>query len=162
MGDKVFLKVSPWRKVLRFRKKGKLSLRFIDPYEVLERIGQVAYRLALPPKLAKLHDVFHVSMLRKYRSDGSHILPVQEVQVHADFSYDEEPKAILARQVKQLRNKQVQLVKVLWQHHDREEATWEPEATMRAQYPQLFDSGMNFEDEILFKGGRVVAPQIIL
>ena len=64
--------------------------------------------------------------------------------------------------MKQLRNKQVQLVKVLWQHHDREEATWEPEATMRAQYPQLFDSGMNFEDEILFKGGRVVAPQIIL
>ena len=96
MGDKVFLKVSPWRKVLRFGKKGKLSPRFIDPYEVLERIGPVAYRLALPPELAKLHDVFHVSMLQKCRSDGSHILPVQEVQVHVDFSYDEEPMAILA------------------------------------------------------------------
>ena len=90
--DKVFLKVSPWRKVLRFGKKGKLSPRFIRPYEVLERIGLVAYQLALPPELAKLHDVFHVSMLRKYRSDGSHILPVQKVQVQADFSYDEDQR----------------------------------------------------------------------
>ena len=139
----------------------KLSPRFIGPYEVLERIGPVAYRLALPLELAKLHGVFHVSMLRKYRSDGSHILPVQEVQVQEKFSYDEEPKVILAREVKRLRNMQVQLVKVPWQHHGREEATWEPEATMRAQYPQLFDSGMNFEDEILFKGVRVVTPQII-
>ena len=113
VGDKVFLKVSPWRKILRFGQKGKLSPRFIGPYEILERIGPVAYQLALPPELAKLHDVFHVSMLRRYRSNESHILPVQEVQVHADFSYDEEPKAILAREVKQLRNKQVQLVKVL-------------------------------------------------
>ena len=161
MGDKVFLKVSSSRKILRFRKKGKLSPRFIGPYEILERIGPVAYRLALPPKLAKLHDVFHVSMLRKYRSDESHILPVQEIQVQANLSYDEEPKAILAREVKQLGNKQVPLVKVLWQHHGREEFTWEPEATMRAQYLQLLNSSMNFNDEILFKRGRVVTPQII-
>ena len=113
VGDKVFLKVSPWKKVIIFGKKGKLSLRFIGPYEVLERIGPVAYCLALHPELAKLHDVFHVSMLRKYRSDESHILPVQEVQVQQDFLYDEEPKAILAHEVKQLRNKQVPLVKVL-------------------------------------------------
>ena len=69
VGDKVFLKVSPWRKVLRFRKKWKLSPRFIGPYEVLERIGPMAYCLALHLELAKLHDVFHVSMLRRYRSD---------------------------------------------------------------------------------------------
>ena len=144
--DKVFLKVSSWRKILRFGQKGKLSPRFIGPYKFLERIGPVAYRLVLPPELAKLHDVFHVSMLRKYCSDESHILPVQEIQVQADLSYDEEPKAILAGEVKQLRNKQVPLVKVLCQHHGREEATWEPEATMRAQYPQLFESSMNFED----------------
>ena len=122
VGDKVFLKVSLWRKILRFGKNGKLSPRFIRPYEILQRIGLVAYRLALPPELANLHDVFHVSMLRKYRSDESHILPVQEVQVQQDFSYDEEPKAILAREVKQLQNKQVSLVKILWQHHGREEA----------------------------------------
>ena len=72
--------------------------------------------------------------------------------MHQDYSYDEEPKAILAREVKQLRNKQVPLVKVLWQHHDMEEATWESEATMRTQYPHLFDSGMNFEDEIILRG----------
>ena len=132
-----------------------LSPRFIGPYEILERIGPMAYQLALPPELAKLHDVFHVSMFRRYCSDGSHILLVQEVQVHANFSYDEEPKAILAREVKQLRNKQVLLVKVLWQHHGREEATWEPKTTIRAQYPQLFDSGINFEDKILFKGGEL-------
>ena len=114
VGDKVFLKVSLWRKILRFGKKGKLSLRFIGPYEILERIGPVAYRLTLPPKLTKLHNVFHVSMLRRYRSDGSHIQPIQVVQVQAKFSYEEEPKAILAREVKQLRNKQVPLVKVLW------------------------------------------------
>ena len=105
MGDKVFLKVSPWRKILRFGQKGKLSPRFIRPYEILERIGPVAYRLALPPELAKLHDVFHVSMLRRYRSDESHILPVQEIQVQEDLSNDKEPKTILAREVKQLRNK---------------------------------------------------------
>ena len=93
--DKVFLKVSPWKKILRFGKKGKLSPRFIGPYEILERIGHVSYRLALPLELANLNDVFHVSMLRKYRSDESHILPVQEVQVQHDFSYDEELKAIL-------------------------------------------------------------------
>ena len=161
MGDKVFLKVSPWRKVLRFGKKGKLSPRFIGPYEVLEIIEPMVYQLALPPELAKLHDAFHVSMLRKYRSDESHILPVQEIQVREDLSYDEEPKAIMYREVKQLRNKQVPLVKVLWQYHDREKATWEPEETMKAQYPQPFELGMNFKDEILLKGGRVVTSQII-
>ena len=79
-------------------------------------------------------------------------MPVQDIQVQSDFTYDEESKAILAREVKQLQNKQVPMVKVLWQHHGIEEATWEPESTMRAQYPQLFNSGINFEDEILLRG----------
>ena len=77
--DKVFLKVSPWRKILLFRKKGKLSTKFIEPYEILERIRSVAYHLALPSELAKLHNVFHVSMLRRYCYDESHILPAQDV-----------------------------------------------------------------------------------
>ena len=123
VGDKVFLKVSMWKKILRFGRKGKLSPRFIGPYEILERVGPVAYRLALPLELAKLHDVFHVSMLRRYRSDPSHILSVQDIQVQEDFTFDEEPKAILDREIRQLRNKQVPLVKVLWQHHGMEEAT---------------------------------------
>ena len=91
--------------MLRFGKKGKLSPRFIGPYDILERVGPVAYRLALPPELTKLHDVFHVSMVRRYISDESHILPVQDVQVQSDFLYDEEPKAILAQEIKKLRNK---------------------------------------------------------
>ena len=138
VGHKVFLKLSPWKKILRFGRKGKLSLRFIGPYEILERVGPVAYRFALPLELAKLHDVFHVSMLWRYRSNTSHILPVQDIQVQEDFTFDEELKVILDREMRQLRNKQVSLVKVLWQHHGMEEATWGPKSTMRAQYPQLF------------------------
>ena len=117
------MKVSLWRKILWFGKKGKLSPRFIGPYEILERIGLIAYPLALPLKLAKLHNVFHVSMLRRYRSDESHILLVEDIQVQSDFTFDEEPKSILDREVKQFRNRQVPLVKVLWQHHGMEEAT---------------------------------------
>ena len=94
-------------------------------------------------------------MLRRYRFDESIILPVQDVQVQADLSYDEEPKAILAQEVKQLRNKQVSLVKVLWQHQGREEATWELEATMTAQYPQLFITTKNFEDKISISRGEL-------
>ena len=91
----------------------------------------------------------------------------QEAQVQEDFTFDEEPKAIIDREIRQLRNKQVPLVKVLWQHHSMEEVTWEPESTMRVQYPQLFSSG-NFEDEIYLRGGggggggrgeRIVTPQ---
>ena len=115
----------------------------------------MAYCLALPPELAKLHNVFYVLMLRRYRFDELHILLVEDVQVQADLSYDEEPKAIMDREVKQLRNKQVPLVKVLWQHHGREEATWEPEATMKAQYMQLFTTDKNFEDEISLRGGEL-------
>ena len=98
-------------------------------------------------------------MLRKYRSNESHILPVQDMQVQSDFTFDEELKAILDREVKQLWNKQVYLVKVLWQHHGMEEATWEPESTIRAQYPQLFDSGIISRMKF-FEGGRVVTPRI--
>ena len=114
IGDKFFFKVPPRRKILCFGMKGKLSPRFIGPYEILERIRPIAYRLTLPPKLVKLHNVFHVSMLRRYRSDESHILPIQDIQVQSDFTYDEEPKAILSHEVKRLRNKQVPMVKVLW------------------------------------------------
>ena len=153
VGDKVFLKVSPWKKILRFGKKGKLS-PFFGPYEILERVGPVAYRLALTLELAKLHDVFHVSMLRRYLSDPSHILPIQDIQVQEDFTFEEELKAILDPEIRQLRNKQVPLVKVLWQHHGMEEATWELESKMRVQYPQLFSSG-NFEDEIYLRGGEL-------
>ena len=125
MGEKVFLKISPWKGVLRFRKRGKLSPRYISSYEVIERVGPVAYRLALPPELSQIHDVFHVSTLRRYRSDPSHIFQAQPLELKDNLSYEEEPIAIVARETKVLRTKITPLVKLLWKHHGSEEATWE-------------------------------------
>ena len=102
IGDKVFLKVSPWKKILRFGRKGKLSPRFIGPYEIIERVGLVAYRLMLPPELEKIQNVFHVSMLRRYRSDPSHVISLAEVEIKPDMTYEEEPIRILAREIKEL------------------------------------------------------------
>ena len=112
---------------MKFGKKGKLSPRFIGPYEVIEKVGPVAYRLALPPDLEKIHNVFHVSMLRRYRSDSTHVVSSETIELRPDLTYEEEPVEILAREVKQLRNKKIPLVKVLWRNHKTEEATWESE-----------------------------------
>ncbi|PKI60953.1 hypothetical protein CRG98_018659 [Punica granatum] len=108
---------------MRFVKKGKLSLRYIGPYEILERIGKMAYRLALPPELSRIHNVFHVSMLRKYISDPSHVLSYQPVELNEDLTYEEEPAEILDRKEHVLRTKRISLVKVLWKSHSIEEAT---------------------------------------
>ncbi|XP_016702263.1 uncharacterized protein [Gossypium hirsutum] len=86
----VFLKVSPWKKILRFGRKGKLSLRFVRPYRILRQVGPVAHQLELPSKLDRIHDVFHVSMLRRYRSDPSHIILVEEIKVGLDLTIEEE------------------------------------------------------------------------
>ncbi|KAL4366463.1 hypothetical protein GQ457_05G035950 [Hibiscus cannabinus] len=141
VGDRVFLKVSPWKKVMRFGRKGKLSPRYIGPYEIVERVGSVAYRLLLPPELERIHDVFHVSMLRKYRSDPSHVMPVEEIELNPDLSYDEEPVEILASDSKVLRGRTIELVKVKWRHRGVEEATWERKEDMMEQFPYLFPSG---------------------
>ena len=138
VGDLVFLKVAPFKGVMRFGKKGKLSPRYIGPFEILERIGNVAYRLALPQELAYVHNVFHVSMLKKYISDPSHVLDHEPIEVHEDMTYEEKPVRILAREEKVLRNKVIPLVKVLWRNHATEEATWEREDEMRKSYPELF------------------------
>ncbi|XP_073051256.1 uncharacterized protein [Primulina eburnea] len=137
-GDRVFLKISPFRGTIRFGKKGKLSPRFIGPYEILERVGDLAYRLALPPVLSGVHDVFHVSMLRKYHPDPSYLLPPDEVELDQNLSYIERPIKILDRKDKQLRNKLIPLIKVQWNRHGVEEATWELEDKMRHKYPELF------------------------
>ncbi|KAL0559345.1 hypothetical protein IC582_003954 [Cucumis melo] len=123
VGDKVFLKVAPMRGVLRFERRGKLSPRFVGPFEILERIGPVAYRLALPPSLSTVHDVFHVSMLRKYVPDPSHVVDYEPLEIDENLSYVEQPVEVLAREVKTLRNKEIPLVKVLWRNHRVEEAT---------------------------------------
>ena len=120
---KVFLKVFPWKKVMRFGKKGKLSPKFIGPYEVIEKVGLVAYRLALPQNLEKIHNVFHVSMLRRYRLDPSHVISSETIELRPDLTYEEEPVEILAQKVKELQKKKIPLVKVLWRNHKTEEAT---------------------------------------
>ncbi|XP_073061811.1 uncharacterized protein [Primulina eburnea] len=135
----VSIGMSPFEALyVRFGKKGKLSPRFIGPYEILERVGDLAYRLALPLALSGVHDVFHVSMLRKYHPDPSHVLPPDEVELDQNLSYIERPIQILDRKDKQLRNKLIPLVKVQWNRHGVEEATRELEDKMRQKYPELF------------------------
>ncbi|KAA0047049.1 Retrotransposable element Tf2 [Cucumis melo var. makuwa] len=140
VGDKVFLKLSPWKRVLRFGRKGKLSPRFIRPYQILKPIGHAAYRSALPMELSRIHDVFHVSMLRKYIPDPSHILEAEPVHLKENLSYEEEPIQILDKKEQVLRNKVIPLVKVLWRNHNTEEVTWETEQAMKARYAHLFTS----------------------
>ena len=112
----------------------------------------MAYRLKLPAELTRLHDVFHVTMLRRYRSDPSHVLKEPELEITEDFSYKEEPVEVLDRMVWRLRNKEIPMVKVKWSFHSPKEATWEAEESMRRKYPHLFEIRGNeiyFEDEIL-------------
>ncbi|CAN6686043.1 unnamed protein product [Malus baccata var. baccata] len=134
----VFLKLSSWKGVVRFGKKGKLSPRYIGPYQIGERVGEVAYQLTLPPELARMHNVFHVSMLRRYVSDLSHVIPPQPLEINLDLTYDEVPMTILDWKDKVLRNKTVRMVKVLWRNHSMEEATWETKERMQDMYPCLF------------------------
>ncbi|XP_024033103.1 uncharacterized protein LOC112095405 [Morus notabilis] len=102
--DSVFLKIAPMKGVMHFGKKGKLSPRYIGHFQIIKRIGKIAYRLALPPELATVHDVFHVSMLKKYTPDPSRVIEYEPIQVHEDMTYEEQPVQILAREEKRLRN----------------------------------------------------------
>ena len=110
---------------MRFGKKGKQTPRYIGPFEILDRVGNVSYRLALPPNFGHVHPVFHISMLRKYVPHPSHILQTQEIEVDKDLSYEEVPVAIVDRQIRKLRNKEIAMVKVQWRNHEVEECTWE-------------------------------------
>jgi hypothetical protein len=163
VGDKVFLKVSPMKGVRRFGVKGKLAPKYVGPYEITERIGVVAYRLALPPDLSKVHAVFHVSQLRRYRSDPSHVITPDQFSVEPDLIYSAKPIKILNRKEKKLRHKSIPLVKVLWRGQKFEEATWETEASMKLKHPELFTTGVyltlfsryKFRGRNFLKGGRM-------
>ena len=123
VGDHVFLKVMPKIGVVRFEKRGKLSPRFIGPFEILERVGAVAYQLDLPPSMSGVHEVFHVSMLRRYTPDPAHVVDWGEIEVDTDGTFEEGPMCILDSLDQVLRCKTMRLVRVLWQHRGVEEST---------------------------------------
>ncbi|KAI0493363.1 hypothetical protein KFK09_023479 [Dendrobium nobile] len=138
VGDFVYVKVSPMKGVSRFGQVSKLSPRYVGPFEVLERIGKAAYKLLLSDSMPDVHNVFHVSTLRKWVSDSGKKLSADEVEIQENLAYKEEPELILAYDVRKLRNKEIPMVKVQWKHRTAREATWEKESDMRRSYPYLF------------------------
>ena len=121
----------PKRGVVRFGKRSKLSPRFIGPFEILKKIGTVAYRLVLPPRMTGVHEVFHVSMLRNYTPDPAHVVDLGHIEIDIDGTFEEGPVCILDSRDQVLRCKTVRLVRVLWWNYGVEESTWEREDTMR-------------------------------
>ena len=127
--------------MVRFGKRGKrdkLSPRFIGPFEILKRVGTVAYRLALPPSMSGVQEVFHVSMLRRYTPNPAHVVDWGEIEVETDETFEEGPVCIIDNRDQVLQCKTVRLVRVLWRHRGVEESMWEREDTMRVTYPFFF------------------------
>ncbi|XP_069148193.1 uncharacterized protein [Solanum lycopersicum] len=139
-GDKAYLKISPMKGVVRLGKKGKLSPRYVGPYEILQRVCKVTYELQLPSELASVHLLFHVSMLKKCIGDHESFHPIKGLGVKYNLSYEEFPIQILDSQVEKLRNKEVASLKVLWKNHLVEGATSEAEVDMKYCCPHLFEN----------------------
>ena len=149
VGDRVYLRVSPLRGVKRFGVKGKLGPRFIGPYRVLERMGEVAYKLELPEGLSGVHDVFHVSQLKKCHAEMADIplrdtVPLEAIQLDSDLTYEEKPVKILEFANRVTRSKVIKFCKVQWSYHTEDEATWEREEDLLKDHPHLFYSQPEF------------------
>jgi hypothetical protein len=145
VGDRAYLRVSPLRGVKRFGVKGKLAPRFVGPFKVLDRKGEVAYELELPESLYAVHNVFHVSQLKKCHPEMAETplrdtIPLEEVQFESDLTYEEKPIKILETSERVTRTKTIKFCKVQWNHHTQEEATWEREDELREDHPHLFAS----------------------
>lgn len=138
VGDNVYLKIAPWKGVIRFGKGGKLAPRYVGPYRILERIGQMAYRLKLPEELSGIHDVFHVSMLRKSLVTPAQSVATVPIQVKGNLTTETRPEKIMGSGTKVLRGKQIPLVRVLWRNDCISEETWEREDEIKKKYPFLF------------------------
>ncbi|GJV90520.1 hypothetical protein Tco_1538333 [Tanacetum coccineum] len=130
--------LKPWKGVVRFGKRGKLAPRFVGPFEIVERIGPVAYRLRLPQELSCIHDVFHVSNLKKCLAESDIQIPLEEIRVNDKVYFIEEPVEIVDRQIKKLKRSWIPIVKVRWDSRRGAEFTWEREDQFKAKYPHLF------------------------
>jgi hypothetical protein len=139
-GDHVYLKVSPLRRMRRFKVKGKLSARFIGPFIIFRRVGEMAYQLELPNNLSDVHNVFHVSQLKKCLRVPEEHLAMEELEVQGDLTYTEYPIKILDTLTRVTRNKVIKMFKVQWSHHGEDKATWEREEELRIEFPHLFPS----------------------
>jgi hypothetical protein len=142
VGDHVYLKVSPTKGVQRFGIKGKLAPRYIGPYEIKETCGPVAYKLKLPPHMSAVHDVFHVSQLRKCVRLPTEVLPEPELEIEPDLSYPEHPVRILDQKERSTRARSIRMYKVQWSHHSAEETTWETEDFLRSRFPDFLPKGV--------------------
>jgi hypothetical protein len=138
VGDFVYLKVSPIRGLRRFKVRGKLTPRFIGPFKILEKRGEVAYQLVLPPQLSDVHDMFHVSQLRKCLRVPEEQIPMEDLDAKEDLSYQEHPVRILETSERVMRNKKIKMCKVQWSHHTEQEATWEREEELKVEFPSFF------------------------
>jgi hypothetical protein len=138
VGDFVYLKVSPMRGLRRFKGRGKLAPRFIGPFKILEKRGEVAYQLELLPQLFDVHDVFHVSQLKKCLRVLEEQIPMEDLDAKEDLSYQEHSVRILETSERVMRNKRVKMFKVQWSHHTEEEATWEREEELKAEFLSFF------------------------
>ncbi|KAI3814287.1 hypothetical protein L1987_19038 [Smallanthus sonchifolius] len=138
VGDLVLLKVSPWKGVVHFGKKGKLAPRFVGPFKILERIGKVAFKLELPEGLSNVLPIFHVSNLKKCLADENLHIPLDEVHIDETMHFVEKTMEIMDREVKQLKRSHIPIVKVRWESKCGLEFTWEREDQMKAKYPHLF------------------------
>ncbi|XP_058003752.1 uncharacterized protein LOC131180148 [Hevea brasiliensis] len=124
---------------MRFEKEGKLPPRYIGPFKVIDRVGTVSDQLELPPSFSHVHPIFHISMLRKYIPNPSHVLQPNVVELNENLTFEEQPVTIVDYQMRQLRSKQIPKVKVLWRSQSVEECIWESEQNMRSKYPYLFN-----------------------
>jgi hypothetical protein len=140
VGDFVYLRVSPTKGVQRFGIKGKLAPRYVGPFEILKVCGPVAYRIRLPSQLAAIHDIFHISQLKKCIIVPAEIVEAPTIEIEPDLSYTEQPIEILDTKERVTTRKKIKMYKILWDHHTEEEATWETESYLQRNFPNFLQA----------------------
>ncbi|GKB12781.1 hypothetical protein Tco_0846704 [Tanacetum coccineum] len=138
VGDRIMLKVSPWKWVVHFGKRGKLNPRYVGPFKVLEKVGSISYKLELPQELSRVHNTFHVSILKKCYSDEPLVVPLEGLHVDDKLRFVEEPVEIMDQEVKRLKQSRILIAKVRWNLRRGPEFTWEREDKIQKKYLHLF------------------------